>query len=109
MKFEIADGTVLVRDDCPGAYATLFVAKGKLSKVLDRCSFDDAARDYLWVFACDVPMKKGAVLVFATADREVAAEIGAGGEVLVSDHKVTVSRADTGEPIKVKVKTKWFG
>jgi hypothetical protein len=72
--FEVSPPYVVFHDDQPGNHATLFVDGCKLLFVAEASSFDDRSKRYAWAFRGTVPT--GAVLVFATADREVVCALG---------------------------------
>lgn len=81
MRFEIRPPNLVVfHDSKPGEHATLFAADGsRLPFVSEDSKFSDARREYAWAFQGRPQV--GDRIVFATADREVAGIVQAGGVV----------------------------
>lgn len=108
MEFTFEFGSLCFSSDRPGAHATLLAPHGQNPPLFnDRCSFNDFAGKYKWVFfALPMPLAEGDKMTFATAEYDVTCVFEGGGfRILPDGEGQAVEREEgTGRPLKVKVK-----
>lgn len=98
--FHYASGAIIHSSNLPGAYATLFSPTNeKLEFDLERSSFNDSMKVYLWAFRYNAPLQANDRFVFATSDRVRVGLVLSDGVIRAISLPVDVVRGDEGKPL----------